>query len=214
VELLAILDSDPTSSLALEAARWILLNTPDGPEVEKAGELILHEQIRSTNLVRLTLELERMRHRCSRKLLEAMLEKNPDSEIRGNACFSLAVLRKDEAKYGKDNKATREAEKLFQRVISEFPRVKRNGTFLADLAKPELSELRNLTIGKTAPEIEGNDLEGRPMRLSQHRGKVMLVVFWDHCCLEANDLNKLAHQMSGRPAEILGINCESRPGPS
>jgi len=207
-ELLAILDSEPGSALALETARWILLNTPDGPDVEKAADLILHEHIRSTNLVSLTLELERMRHRCSRRLLEAMVEKNPNNETRGNACFTLAVLRKDEAKYGKNKQATGEAEKLFQRVISEFPRVKRNGWALADRAKPELAELRNLTIGKTAPAMQGKDLEGEPMRLSDHRGEVLLLVFWDHCCLEADDLNKLARQISGRPAAIVGINSD------
>ena len=207
-ELLAILDSEPGSALALETARWILLNTPDGSDVEKAAELIIREHIRSTNLVSLTVELERMRHHCSRKLLEAMVEKNPNTEIRGNACFTLAVLRKDEAKYGKNKQATGEAEKLFQRVISEFSRVKRNGAALADLAKPELAELRNLTIGKTAPGIEGQDLEGEPMRLSEYRGKVLLLLFWDHCCLEADDLNKLADQISGRPAAIVGINCD------
>ncbi len=95
-ELLAIFDNEPGSALGLEAAQWILLNTPDGPDVEKAVDLILHEHIRSTNLASLTLELERMRHRCSRRLLEAMVEKNPNTEIRGNAWFTLAVLRKDE----------------------------------------------------------------------------------------------------------------------
>ena len=33
-------------------------------------------------------------------------------------------------------------------------------------------------IGNIAPEIEGDDLEGEPFRLSDYRGKVVVVDFW------------------------------------
>ena len=33
-------------------------------------------------------------------------------------------------------------------------------------------------IGKTAPEITGTDLEGKPMKLSEFRGKVVMLDFW------------------------------------
>jgi len=52
-------------------------------------------------------------------------------------------------------------EKLFERVIADFGQVRGNGTKLVDLAKPELSELRLLSIGKPAPATEGKDLEGQ-----------------------------------------------------
>jgi peroxiredoxin len=53
-----------------------------------------------------------------------------------------------------------------------------NATMLADLAKPERSELRRLIIGQPAPEIEGEDLDGAPMKLSADRGQVVVLVFW------------------------------------
>ncbi len=33
-------------------------------------------------------------------------------------------------------------------------------------------------IGQTAPEIEGQDIEGKPMKLSEFRGKVVVINFW------------------------------------
>ncbi len=33
-------------------------------------------------------------------------------------------------------------------------------------------------IGEAAPEITGEDLEGVPMRLSDYRGKVVVLDFW------------------------------------
>src|SRR5205814_9413887 len=154
-ELLALLENSPGSPEALDAATWIMLNTPDGPEVEKAADVILKEHTRNTNLVSLCRELERLRHRCSKPLLEAILKDNPSADVQGIACFALATLLKDEAKYGQNKKAIAEAEKHFERVIAKFGQVTQQGRKLEDLARPELSELRRLTIGKPAPEIAG-----------------------------------------------------------
>jgi hypothetical protein len=35
-----------------------------------------------------------------------------------------------------------------------------------------------LAIGQPAPEIVGHDIEGKPLRLSDYRGKVVLLDFW------------------------------------
>ncbi len=34
------------------------------------------------------------------------------------------------------------------------------------------------SVGKTAPEISGQDLSGNALKLSDHQGKVVLVDFW------------------------------------
>jgi hypothetical protein len=47
-------------------------------------------------------------------------------------------------------------------------------------AGAELFETRNLAVGKPAPEIEGQDLDGVAFKLSDYRGKVVLLDFWGH----------------------------------
>ena len=49
---------------------------------------------------------------------------------------------------------------------------------VADKAKSELFEIRFLAIGKTAPDIEGEDQDGKKFRLSDYKGKVVLLDFW------------------------------------
>ena len=211
-ELMAVLETYPGSSAALDAAQWILLNTQDGAEVDKATDVILQQHIRSTNLARLAQGLERLRHRSSRKLLEAMVEQDPDTEIRGNACLTLATVRKQAAQYGKDKQATEEAEALYERVISEFGQAKRNGQALADLAKPELYELRRLIVGKPAPLTEGTDLDGNALRLSDYRGKVVVLTFWGACggCRpEVRELRKLLEQNYDKAFAVLGVYCDA-----
>ena len=202
-ELMALLENDPASPEGLGAAAWILLNTPDGPQVDKAAEVILREH--------LCRELGRVRHKCSRKLIETLIEKNPSAEVQATACFTLATMLKDEADFGRNKKATREAERLFNRVITQFDRVKPNGAELARRAKPELYEVRNLFIGKPAPETEGEDFEGQSMKLSDHRGKVVALTFWSGDYSEAPEHRKLVERMAGKSFAFLGVNCDRDP---
>ena len=114
-------------------------------------------------------------------------------------------MLKAEAKYGQNKKATAEAEKCFERVIAKFGQVTQQGRKLEDLAKPELSELRRLTIGKPAPEIEGEDLNGRPMKLSDYRGKVVVLTFWWPGYTEAPEHRKLVERMAGKAFAFVGV---------
>jgi hypothetical protein len=210
-ELMAALERYPNSVEAFDAAQWILLNTHDGPDVEKARDVILHDHINSPELARLAQALARIRHPSCIKLLLAMLEKNPHAEVRGIACLSLATIRKDEAKYGKDKAATAEAQKFYERVISEFGKIKQNGSLLADLARPDLAELRRLFIGKPAPETEGLDLDGQPMNLSAYRGRVVVLTFWGACggCRpEVRELRDLLDRFDSQPLSLLGVYCD------
>jgi RNA polymerase sigma factor (sigma-70 family) len=210
-KMMAVLDNEPFSPEALDAAQWIISNTPDGPEVEEAAAVIQENHIDDTNLVHLCQELERLRPRCSPKLLQALLEKNPSIDVRGNACLALATLRKADAQYGANQTATTEAQNLFKRVIADFGRVKSNGYALADLANPELDDLRRLTIGKPAPETDGLDLDGRPLKLSDYRGQVVLLIFWGECggCRpEMPPLLKLLERLNGKPFALVGVYCD------
>jgi hypothetical protein len=45
-------------------------------------------------------------------------------------------------------------------------------------AQAELNEIRNPAVGKPAPEIAGEDTDGKPFKLSDYKGKVVVVDFW------------------------------------
>jgi RNA polymerase sigma factor (sigma-70 family) len=208
--MLELLADWPASPQAADAAQWVILNTPDGPDVEKAADVLIQEHILNTNLVLLPAELERLRHHCTGRLLDAMLQRNPSVDVRGNACFSMAALKKDEAQYGLNQPATTEAQKLFERVVRDFGSVKRDGSSLASLAKPELADLQQLAIGQPAPETRGPDLDGHPVSLSDYRGQVVLLIFWGKCCPpDMEPLLKLQQRFEGNPFAILGVYCDN-----
>ncbi|MFL5243326.1 MAG: TlpA family protein disulfide reductase [Gemmataceae bacterium] len=51
---------------------------------------------------------------------------------------------------------------------------------LGDLAKRQLFQWRELQPGKPVPEITGEDIEGKPLKLSDYKGQVVLLDFWGH----------------------------------
>jgi hypothetical protein len=79
-----------------------------------------------------------------------------------------------------------EAERLFDRAAREFSDVQIPVTFfgsggtVGEKAKAELFQIRSLAVGKVAPEIEGEDQDGKRFKLSDYRGKVVLLDFWHH----------------------------------
>jgi len=53
------------------------------------------------------------------------------------------------------------------------------GTF-GELAGKDVFELEHLSLGCVAPDIAGEDLDGVAFKLSDYRGKVVLLDFWGH----------------------------------
>ena len=146
------------------------------------------------------------------KLL-ALAERDPKSSFAAHACFSVATLLKRDASEGSDEGATKEAERLFERVIADYGQVESGGKKLADQARLELSELRRLGVGNVAQEIEGENLEGRRMRLSDYRGKVVVLTFWATWCPPCMEMvpdeRKLVQRMVGKAFAMIGVNADS-----
>lgn len=140
-------------------------------------------------------------------LLRQLVDKSQNQQVKGNACFVLANLLKRaadvvpqiqslegiqkayvEAQFGKDfldkmakRDATRlyaEAETLYERVVKEFAKIESGRGTLGEAADSELYELRFLAVGKPAPAIEGEDIDGAKFSLADYRGKVVVLDFW------------------------------------
>ena len=110
-----------------------------------------------------------------------------------------------------------ESERLIERARDEFGSVEmEGGQTLADLAKSELYDRRALAIGTPAPEVSGEDVDGKPMKLSDYRGKVVVLSFWATWCGPCMELvpreRDLVKKYEGRPFVLLGINGDENRG--
>jgi hypothetical protein len=130
-------------------------------------------------------ELSMRAQRGGESFLRALLEKDERREVQGVACLALGQLLKQRADTVADAGAKdaarirRESEKLLDRAAARYADVKLpfRGT-VGDKARSDLYELRNLSIGVPAPEIAGADQDGKNLKLSDYKGKVVLLDFW------------------------------------
>jgi thiol-disulfide isomerase/thioredoxin len=82
---------------------------------------------------------------------------------------------------------------------------------LAKVAEGYLDEMQNLVVGKPAPEIDGVDFDGKPLKLSDYRGKVVALVFWGTwcgpCMAAVPHERELVEKYKRRPFAMLGVDC-------
>ncbi len=68
-------------------------------------------------------------------------------------------------------------------------------------------------IGKPAPEMVGTDLDNKPFRLADLKGKAVLIVFWASWCVpsgpEAEMLFQLNKSYKDQGLQIVGVNLDS-----
>jgi hypothetical protein len=79
---------------------------------------------------------------------------------------------------GHDNLAM-EVEIILEQAATKYSDVKMPyGGSVGEQAEAELFEIRHLTVGKKALDIEGQDQDGKQFKLSDYRGRVVLLYFW------------------------------------
>lgn len=213
-EFLALMKAHPRDPVALDALRWLITRTAYSPEAGQAVEIALRDWIDDVRLKRVC-ELSPYHNPAIDRLLRGAIEKSPHREVQGAAHFSLAQSLRASMERLADHPAAerepleREADRLLQKVIDRYADLK-HFTTLGEEAERLRFELRHLGIGKTPPDIEGEDLDGRKLKLSDYRGKVTLVVFWagwcGPCMGDVPHERDLLKQYAGKPFAIVGIN--------
>ena len=110
-----------------------------------------------------------------------------------------------------------EAEVEFDRLIDDYgdvradPRPGRDAS-IAQVVTRERFEALNLGVGRAAPEIEGADADGVPFKLSDYRGRVVVLTFsgnWCGPCVAMYPGERaLVERYKGRPFAILSVNTD------
>lgn len=176
------------------------------------------------------------------KFLRAVLEKSPHRNIRGLACYTLAErriqLKRQVTRFRNEipvwrqrtqfalssmvttdlGQLTKETENLLEQVVRDFADVpiedRRNGKTLGELAKGHLREIRYLAIGMAAPELKSVDLEGKPVRLGDLKGKVVVLDVWAVWCGPCRAMipreRELVKRLDGKPFTLVSISVDEK----
>lgn len=177
-KFLEVARAHPGTDIEARALAWAADALPPNSESRReALRALVERHLDSPALERVCQGLVYDTSQEAQDFLRRVAEDSPHRAVRAQALYSLASSLKFAADRGNQD-ALAEAERLFERVREEFGDVPRWGETLGQLAERDLYEIRHLAIGMVAPEIEGEDVDGVPFRLSDYRGKVVLLDFW------------------------------------
>jgi hypothetical protein len=165
-----VVAADPKSDTGFDALTYVINMRGPTPDLIK---ILAENHVTNPKVGTICQRLQFARmNKDTEAFLRAVMEKNPSKDAKGQATMTLAQLMMQTDKA--------QAETLFEKIAAEYKDVKSFRGTLADRAESNLFELRNLQVGKVAPDIEGEDLEGKKFKLSDYRGKVVMLDFWGH----------------------------------
>ena len=206
---------------SIEPAAWFLRIAPgllmtraDGSttpafakEIEAIRKAVETRHFKSLKLIPMCMALVTTQDPRSLAVLEKIQAKHPDKKIQGVAALAAAMILKT---LGDDKELMRKRLTYLRKAIIESSEIDLEGITVAKLAEDELYIIRFLSKGRVAPDLSGLDSTGQPLKLSAHKGKVIVLLFWGSAIQDAAKVVQITAEMvkkfHGRPFTVIGVN--------
>ena len=177
----------------------------DDDVVKQAMEIMVDKFADRTELARMLGRFERVVQFPSAvhmDFLDSLISKSSEDSVKGAAAYAKYSLLKGvpdmqemmssdpsiaevvpeatkkflEMETGEEFDAKLEG--MLAALAKDYADVKVGRSTIGKMAEGELFVIKYLSVGKVAPDIEGIDLDGEEFKLSDYRGKVVLLDFW------------------------------------
>jgi thiol-disulfide isomerase/thioredoxin/tRNA A-37 threonylcarbamoyl transferase component Bud32 len=226
---LEVARAHPEASAAVDALVWVLEGCPAEGADKRAAEtrarlrqealrLLQQDHLKKPEFALACAALAQTPSPEGDRLLQAAWEGHPRRAVRGLAAYALARSLAAQAEALRASRPAeaealaRREERQLERVIKEYGNVPQGKSTLGEIARRALDELRYLSVGRAARDIEGEDLDGRKFKLSDYRGKVVVLDFWANWCGFCRQLypqqRRMVLRYKDRPFALLGVNCD------
>lgn len=153
-------------------------------EISKAASTKLIEKYPDNPaVVRICQMLARSRAPKDAEQLKAIAEKATSPKVKAEAVYAMGQQMSSQLDALADKpdeleKVAVQAEKVLTDAVDLFGKAELAAR--KEAAQLELTAFKTTRVGKEAPEIKAEDLDGKEFKLSDYRGKVVMLDFWGH----------------------------------
>lgn len=171
-------EKDEKDPVAGDLVAWAATMGYFYPAGQKAADRLIEKYPDHRDVERVVALLGRAESETAEATLKKVLARDPKPKVKAAANLALAralANRTDSLgdKPAEADKVAAEAEKYFAAAID----LNKDSADQQEEIRREMKAL-HIRAGKAAPEIKGPDLDGKEFKLSDYRGKVVLLDFW------------------------------------
>ncbi len=212
--LLKVIEAAPESVAALRAAQAVVeLGIGDEKTEKGLFSSLLDHHLQSDELPYLCEAIATHSSPPCLDFMRIVSDKAKDPRARAWGLFCLADQECQKADAG-ERADLKKAEEYLEKAIALVPENELEASPRGNAAH-RLFTLQNLSVGKTCPEIELTDLKQKPVKLSDYKGKVVVLDFWATWCGSCVGLipsqRELVAKYEKRPFAFISISADDTP---
>jgi peroxiredoxin len=220
---LELAKDDPKDAAAFDAALFVIekagrYGAPN--EIEAAATIIGEHHVNNPK-VKDVLTAIAGAGPAGQKFLQAAAEKSTDKDVKAVALFHLGTIEAGKLEEEEDAKAVdtiiAKATDYFEQAAKESPEAKiGNSTVAKQVASQteELKAVKNLAVGKPAPDVESMGLDGKKVKLSDYKGKVVLFDIWATWCPPCRAMipheREMVAKMKDKPFVLVSFSADDK----
>ncbi len=215
----------PKDDVALDALTMAMMYGSDKTKKD-AGELVVTGFADDEKLLKIMPQLAQ--GEGGEKLMETLASKSKNKSIQGMAKYSMIEGMIEAADYPRTGKplpakeATAKldaAAKKLDAIITEYGDVKVPGrrgteTTIAEAGKSQKFFLENLVVGKTLPDVKSELLDGKAVKVSDYRGKVVVLDIWATWCGPCRAMipheRELTARLKDKKFEFISVSADEK----
>jgi peroxiredoxin len=214
-KMMALVQANLDKPDVVKGVNWLVTGASSFPEGQEALKMLGTTFADRAGIAESVKQLE-YQGLPAEPVLKAVIEKNKNREEKAAALYALGAIHFKNFDASADRESAKaskiKALECFGQLTADYFDVTIQGFKLSDFVAKMLFEMMNLQVGCEAPEIEGKDADGVPFKLSDYRGKYVIVIFWGGWCHACHGtlplMNQAAAQLKDKNGVVIGVNTD------